>query len=173
MFRMKHYNDYVNGNMKKINDKLFVVNFNYLANGYIWELATVNCKPDELRIKPATFTDDGKLLLNKALPMELYVPWIKAIMTLEDGVLYSKQGFCSAFRILVPDSDSMSDKQIMHLVMSDDRLCGNWTLYENLCKWEQDRRNVERDYKKKHPVETVMYKLWKGREVIWRVFQHQ
>lgn len=149
----------MNSNIEVINENLYAVNFHFITMGYIKELTLTN---QETVQKLAFLSEDGKYYLNKAVAYEAYVPFIQAIMKLNDGAIYTKQGFCNVIREVAPSFKKMTDKQIIKFVWSDNSITGNWTIYQNLCKWEFDRRKVQKDFIKQHPFLSLIRKIRKG-----------
>jgi hypothetical protein len=149
----------MNKNIDVINDNLWIVNFHHVKCGYIKELSILHEGTEE---KFAVLSNDGKYLVNKALNYSLYIPFIKAIMSLYIGELGSKQGFCKVIRQIAASTSKMTDEQIIKFIWSDNSVTGNWTIYENICKWEVERRSVQKQFFKKHPVLALINKFRKG-----------
>lgn len=149
----------MNSNIEILDENLWAVNFQYVKNDYIQELTFNNMQSTD---RLAVLTDDGKIVLNKEFDYSAYVPFLEAVMTLDASELNTKQGFCKVIRILVPKIKDWSDKQIMQFIWADKSITANWTIYQNLCKWESERRKVERNWKKQHPFLTLVRKIRKG-----------
>ena len=149
----------MNSNIEVINENLWAVNFIYVKNDYIQELSFNNNQSSD---KFAVLTDDGKIVLNKAFNYSSYVPFLEAVMTLMASELNTKQGFCKVIRILIPKFKDWTDKQIMQFIWSDSFITENWTIYQNFCKWESERRKTEKNWKKQHPVKALFKKIRKG-----------
>lgn len=149
----------MNSNIEVIGENLWAVNFQYVKNDYIQELTFNNMKSTD---RLAVLTDDGKIVLNKEFDYSVYVPFLEAVMTLGVSELDTKQGFCKVIRILVPKIKDWSDKQIMQFIWADSSITENWTIYQNLCKWESERRKTEKNWKKQHPVKALFKRIRKG-----------
>ena len=137
----------MNKNIEVINDKVWVVNFNFVKVGYIKELTFKNLESSD---RLAVLTNDGKYILNKAVDYQSYLPFIHAVMSLTRTELNSKQGFCKVIRTIAPSIKQLTDDQIIKFIWSDNSITGNWTIYQNLCKWETERRTIENQYMKKY-----------------------
>lgn len=137
----------MNKNIEVISEKVWAVDFNFVKMGYIKELTFKNQESTDCL---AVLTNDGKYILNKAVSYSGYVPFIQAVMTLNTTELNSKQGFCKVIRTIAPSIKKMTDDQIIKFIWSDNSITGNWTIYQNLCKWESERRTVEKQYIKKY-----------------------
>ena len=151
----------MNQNIICISKNLYAVDFHYLREGYIKEFSITCDNADEFVVKVATITNDGKLFLNAAVNYAPYASYAKAIMQLPQKDLYTKKGFCKVIRKVIPKSVKMTDKEIIQRIMGDDKLSMNWTIYENICKWEVDRRKTEKNFKKMYPVHTFI-EMMKG-----------
>ena len=149
----------MNSNIEVIGENLWAVNFIYVKNDYIQELSFNNNQSSD---KFAVLTDDGKIVLNKALNYSSYVPFLEAVMTLKVSEINTKQGFCKVIRILIPKFKDWDDKKILNFIWADKSITANWTIYQNLCKWESERRKAERNWKKQHPVKALFKKIRKG-----------
>lgn len=147
----------MNKNIEVITENLWAVSYQFVNLGYIKEL-TFNNGGQIARL--GCLTDDGKIILNKDLPYSVYVPFLKAVMQMEDSEIDTKHGFCNVIRKLI--NSSKSDHEIMQLIWSDSTLTYDWTIYENLCNWERARRKVAKEYSKKHPVMFLMKKIKKS-----------
>lgn len=143
----------MNGNIEVITENLWGVNFSFVKMNFIKELS-FNNKGDVFTL--ARLTNDGRIVMNKDLPYAVYVPWLKAIMQIEDSEIDTKHGFCKVIRALT-NSDK-SDNEIMHLIWFDSTLTYNWTVYQNLCNWERTRRKAAKEYARKHPVMHLLHK---------------
>lgn len=148
----------MNKNIEVISEKVWAVNFNFVKVGYIKELTFKNQESTDCL---AVLTNDGTYILNKAVSYSVYVPFIQAVMSLNIAELNSKHGFCKVIRTIVPSIKNMTDEQIIKFIWSDNSITGNWTIYQNLCKWESERRTVEKQYIKKHWFLIGMKKLLK------------
>lgn len=135
----------MNKNIEVISEKIGAVNFHHVKMGYIKELKFEHANEDDF-----ITIYDGIYLLNKAKNYSGYVPFIQAVITLNSAELGSKQGFCKVIRNIAPRIKKMTDDQIIKLIWSDNSITGNWTIYQNLCKWEIKRRTFEKQYIKKH-----------------------
>lgn len=149
----------MNKNIEVISENLWAVNFQFVKLGYIKELTFKN---ENSAKKLAVLSDDGKYIFNKEVNCSLYIPFIQAIMTLNNVELMTKQGFCKVIRILFPKIKEWDDKKIMSFICSDSSIIGNWTIYQNLCVWEIDRRKVEKTWNRKHPIMAIYKKIRKG-----------
>lgn len=146
----------MNKNIEVISEKIGAVNFHHVKMGYIKELKFEHANEDDF-----ITIYDGIYLLNKAKSYSVYVPFIQKVMSLNTAELGSKQGFCKVIRTIVPSIKNMTDDQIIKFIWSDNSITGNWTIYQNLCKWESERRTVEKKYIKKHWFLIGMKKLLK------------
>ena len=148
----------MNGNIEVITENLWAVNFSFVKMNFIKELS-FNNKGDVFAL--ARLTNDGRIIMNKDLPYAVYVPWLKAIMQIEDSEIDTKHGFCNVIRTLT--ETNKSDKEIMNLIWLDSTLTFNWTIYQNFCNWERARRKAAKEYARKHP---VMHLLHKGKQLL-------
>ena len=149
----------MNSNIEVIGENLWAVNFEYVKNDYIQELSFSNMQSTD---RLAVLTDDGIIVLNKAFDYSTYVPFLQAVMTLNKAELVTKQGFCKVIRILIPKIKDWDDKKILNFIWSDSSITENWTIYQNLCRWESERRKTEKNWKKQHPVKALFKKIRKG-----------
>lgn len=147
----------MNGNIEVITENLWAVNFSFVKMNFIKELS-FNNKGDVFAL--AGLTNDGKIVLNKDLPYAVYVPFLKAIMQMKHSEIDTKHGFCNVIRTLT--NSNKSDHEIMQLIWSDSTLTMNWTIYQNFCNWERERRKVAKDYAKKHPFRMLLKNLKGG-----------
>lgn len=148
----------MNKNIEVINENLWAVNYNYVKVGYIQELTFNHMdNPDRL----ACITNDGKIVLNKEYDYSVYVPFLEAVMNMDDSELDTKHGFCNVIRTLTKHEE-VSDQEIMKMIWSDSTLTMNWTIYQNLCNWERARRKAAKEYCKKHPFKVLYMKIRKG-----------
>lgn len=148
----------MNNNIEVVNENLWVFNFHYVKMGYIKELSILNHGSETTF---AALSNDGKFLINKSLDCSGYIPFFKAVMSLDSTELGSKGGFCKVIRQIAPNTKNMTDKQIIRFVWEDSTITGNWTIYENICKWEFERRKVQKQYIKKHWLSVGINKLLK------------
>ena len=151
----------MNSNIEVINENLWAVNFNYVKNDYIQEL---KLKEGTSVDRLAVLTDDGKIVLNKAVDYLVYVPFLKAVMTLDEE-LNTMKGFYKVIRILIPKMEEWDDDRILLFILGKFSVIDNcmiYTTYKNLCKWESARRKTEKYFKVKHPVKALFKKIRKG-----------
>lgn len=151
----------MNSNIEVINENLWAVNFNYVKNDYIQEL---KLKEGTSVDRLAVLTDDGKIVLNKAVDYSVYVPFLKAVMTLDEE-LNTMKGFYKVIRILIPKMEEWDDDRILLFILGKFSVIDNcmiYTTYKNLCKWESARRKIEKYFKVKHPVKALFKKIRKG-----------
>lgn len=151
----------MNPNIQVITENLWVVNFQYVKMEYIQELKFSHVDNSENKI--ACIKDDGVIVLNKEFSNVIYsfIPFLKEVMTLKDKELHRKQGFCKVMRALFPRAAVLPDNKIMDLVWKENP--DIWTTYRNACNWETERRQVEKEYMKKHPL-LACKKFLKGGE---------
>lgn len=149
----------MNSNIEVIGENLWAVNFDYVKIGYIQELSFTNMQSTD---RIACIKDDGIIVLNKAFDYSTYVPFLQAVMTLDKQEMNTKQGFCKVVRILEPRTKVLEDSKILNLIWSDSFITENWTIYQNFCKWESERRKTEKNWKKQHPVKALFKKIRKG-----------
>lgn len=132
----------MNGNIIKINENLFVVNFNYIAEGYIEGMSFND--GDESLNKLVTLSNDGKMFLNQAIPgHEKYIKFITWVMSMKDRELKSDDGFYKFFRKFVPSAKKMKIAELKKF-LEQDAYKNIRPMYENIKGWEMARRENQR-----------------------------
>lgn len=152
----------MNSNIEVISENLWAVNFEYVKNGYIKELKfNHNTSIDRL----AVLTDDGKMILNKAVDYSVYVPFLKAMTTLDEAELNTMKGFYNFIRILIPKTQKWEDEKILHLIwgrFSSIEDCTIYTIYKTFGELESVRRKKEKEFKLKCQSNALFKKIRKG-----------
>jgi len=145
----------VNSHIDVIDKDLIAVNFQYVAMGFIKELSFIDTPGKALK-KVVTISENGSFVINKPSDNQDFqqvVRTVKAIMTLKDGDIYTKHGFCCWVRGVVPSNIQYTDEQAMQVLKI--RGCEEfWTIYWNLCEAEKLRRNVKKEWMQNHPLLT-------------------
>lgn len=130
----------MNGNIVKINENLFVVNFQYIAEGYIEGIRFRN--GDEVLNKLATLSNNGEMFLNQAIPgHEKYIKFITWVMSMSDEELLSDAGFYKFFQKFVPAAKEMKTDELKKF-LEQDAYKNIQPMYENIKGWEVARREV-------------------------------
>lgn len=154
----------MNQNIKIINPKLWIVNFNYVTMGYIQELGfTVTNANDAMCLM-----DDGRLILNSALPKcDQCIPYIQAVMKISTPKLYTQDGFLRVLKNISPSLKSCNDKQIEQFIQQNN-LGALKSIYLDVCNWETQRRKLQKTFiqENRKPIDVRLSFenfLWKGR----------
>lgn len=148
----------MNKNIEVITENLWAVNYSFVKMNFIKELS-FNNSGDVFAL--AGLTNNGKIVMNKDLPYAPYLFWLKPIMQMKDSEIDTKHGFCNIVRTQM--NSNMTDQEIMRMIWEDSSLTFNWTVYDNLCNWERERRKVAKEYARQHP---VMHLLHKGKRLL-------
>ncbi|MCT4686617.1 hypothetical protein [Vallitalea sp.] len=134
----------MNKNIEVINENLWVVNFDYVNMGYIKELSLKNINESEY----ATFTQDGKVVLNKNKPIyKDIVRYLSWLMKIPDNQLSCNEGFYGFYRCMNPETKYFSNEEIKKIIGRIDfnRIS---KLYFNLCDIEIERRRIQQLFMK-------------------------
>lgn len=134
----------MNKNIEIINDKLWLVNFDYLASGKVEEIPMTDDERKIVASQTVLIMKNGVIVFNNNIRRnqvyESYVPYMQAIMELKDDELYTPSGFFKAIKSIAPPT--LSADQIEKLVMHDNTTMGNWTIFKRFCWWEVTRRKA-------------------------------
>ena len=147
----------MNGNIKKINDKIYLVNFHQVHMGWIPGLNLENTKADS----PFTFLDNGTVFINTADADSMkFMEWMKAAMELSDSELGTDKGFYTSTRKMLSNCKKLKDEQIKKGL--GDKLAVCQQVYKMSCEYEQTRRQLEKEYKKIHKFHVLNRLLERG-----------
>ncbi len=151
----------MNPNIKIINNDLWAVNFHHVQMGYIKELTLDKVQGDDF----IWIIREGKFLVNKADPcFEKAIPTLEAVMTLPDSLLGTKKGFYCLIRKLMPKIAHKDDAYV-ELFIQYYNLEGIETPYTVSCDWEKKRRQLHKEYIRKHWFSIGINKLLKRKVV--------
>lgn len=132
----------MNGNIVKINENLFVVNFHYIAAGYIEGMSFDD--GDRILNELVTLSSDGKMFLNQAIPgHEKYIKFITWVMSMKDRELMSDDGFYKFFKKFVPAAKKMKAADLKKF-LEQDAYKNIQPMYENIKGWEVTRRENQK-----------------------------
>lgn len=131
----------MNPNMKVIDDKIWTVSFFLVGTSNIEEMCV------KKTVSPNSFvaiTKSGQYLLdNDDDYSNKYLPYLKVITTFPCRLIDTQQGFCLFMRLVKPEFDKLSNKQI-ELLLSQNKLSGLKEVFEIVCTWEKARRKVKK-----------------------------
>lgn len=149
----------MNPNIKVFNENLWVVNFAYVQAGYIKELTFNTVTQNDF----ITLTNDGKIVMNSAddAAMKYIFPIIKVVMGYPDSLLGTDKGFMIYMKAVAPTLDGYDYQKIVqklkNLGVYDVKRNGFYTA----CKWERERRTLEKQYKRNHRFSIFIKKIFK------------
>lgn len=148
----------MNPNIKVINENLWTVNFSYVGMNFIREL-TFDKSTD---LDFMTLTQDGKLIMNSGDEVMMrYLPTMKVVMSFPDRLLYTDRGFCSYIKVLVPNLDKLNNNELVAYLKKEDLYINNRAVFDTACKWETTRRQLHKQYIRKHWLSIGINKLLK------------
>lgn len=154
----------MNQNIKIINPKLWIVNFNYVKMGYIQELKFTFTNANDAMC----LMDDGRLILNAALPRhDQCVPYIQAVMKVSTPKLYTQDGFMWVLKNMFPSLKNYTNLQLEQFIRQNN-LVALKSIYLDVCNWETQRRKLQKTFikGKRKPIDVRLSFenfLWKGR----------
>lgn len=149
----------MNKNVERINNKLLMVNFDYLDQGYIEELSQfANNHSIGLFI-----SSDGVMVLDEGAPTIVKLaPFFNFVMKLNDEEIQENEAFkiykSKANPNILRWNDSLLQTYIGYHHLEDELYAFNF-----VSKHERERRQLEKLYKKKNRVKLMARKLLKKR----------
>lgn len=149
----------MNPNIKVINKNLWVVNFDLVKSGYIKEITLNNLKSDDF----VAILGNGKTVLNQAdeTAMKYTLPIFKVIMGYPDSLLGTDKGFLIYMKAVAPNLDGYNYQEIVQKLKNLDVYDVKRNGFDAACKWERERRLLEKQYKRNHRFSIFIKKIFK------------
>lgn len=134
----------MNKNIEVINESLWVVDFDHIKMGWIKDISFNNPNPSDY----ATFTKDGKIVLNKNKPIyKVMTRYLSIIMKMHSNHLASDKGFYRFIRSTNPETKKFSN-QAMKSFIEKEKLHSVRQLFFNLSSIEKERRRIQELFNK-------------------------
>lgn len=149
----------MNPNIKVFNENLWVVNFAYVQAGYIKDLTFNTVTPNDF----ITLTNDGKIVMNSAddAAMKYIFPIIKVVMGYPDSLLGTDKGFMIYMKAVAPNLDGYNYQEIVQKLKNLDVYDVKRNGFDTACKWERERRTLEKQYKRNHRFSIFIKNIFK------------
>ena len=136
----------MNPNIKVINKNLWMVNFSYVERDFIKELTLKNTLDSDFM----TLSQDGKLIMNSGDELgQKTLPMMKVVMTFPNRLLGNEGGFCFFVKVFIPKLDKLNNAELLEFVKQQN-LINLKAVYDTACKWEKERRKLNKKYTREH-----------------------
>jgi len=148
----------MNPNITVVNENLWTVNFSYVGMNFIRELTFDKTTALDFM----TLTQDGKLVMNSAdKAMMQYLPVMKVLMSFPDRLIGTDRGFCSYIKVFLPTLDKQPNDKLIELLKEQKLYDAHRQIFNAACRWEKTRRQLHRNFVRKHWFFIAINKLLK------------
>lgn len=123
-----------------------MVNFSYVGMDFIKEITFKKTLDSDFM----TLSQDGKLIMNSGDELgQKTLPIMKVVMTLPNRLLGNEGGFCFFVKVWIPKLDKLNNAELLEFVKQQN-LVNLKLVFDTACKWEKKRRQLHKEYIRKH-----------------------